>query len=100
MQSVTRGPVTTAGGAGGELEIQLLGGFRVRVDGVPLDRLRSGRARSLLAFLVLGPNVAHSRQRLAPMFWPHSSDGQARTNLRNVLHLLRHADPALDMALH
>ena len=97
---MTRGPVTTAGDAGGELQIQLLGGFQVRVDGVPLDGLRSGRARSLLAFLVLGPNVAHSRQGLAAMFWPDSSDAQARTNLRNVLHLLRHAAPALDVALH
>ena len=62
---MTGGPVTTAGDAGDELDIQLLGGFQVRVGGVPLDGLRSGRARSLLAFLVLEPNVAHSRQVLA-----------------------------------
>ena len=93
-------PVTTAGGAGGELEIRLFGGFQVRVDGVPLDDLRSARARSLLAFLVLGPHVAHSRQKLAAMFWPDSGDRQARTNLRNVLHLLRHAAPALAAAVH
>ena len=93
-------PVKTAGGSAGELDIQLLGGFQVRVDGVPLDDLRSGRARSLLAFLVLAPNVAQFRQGLAAMFWPDSSDRQARTNLRNVLHLVRHAAPVLDRALH
>jgi hypothetical protein len=34
------------------------------------------------------------------MFWPDSSGGQARTNLRNVLHLLRHAARTLDVGLH
>ena len=93
-------PVTITRTAGDELDIQLLGGFQVRVGGVPLGDLRSSRARSLLAFVVLAPSVAHSRHALAAMFWPDSSGGQARTNLRNVLHLLRHAARTLDVGLH
>jgi DNA-binding SARP family transcriptional activator len=92
-------PVSSAPIICSELDFCLLGGFQLWVDGVPLDELRSGRARSLLAFLVLEPNVAHSRRALAAMFWPDSTDQQARTNLRNVLHLLRHAAPALDAPL-
>lgn len=86
-------------GDGETLDIRLLGGLQVRVGGEPLEVLRSGRARSLLAFLVLHAGVAHSRQRLAFEFWPDSSEAQARTNLRNVLHTLRRAHPALDAGL-
>ena len=92
-------PATNARNAIDAIDIRLLGGFQIRVGGAPLDELRSGRARSLLAFLVLAPGVAHSRQALAARFWPESTDGQARTNLRNVLHVLRRAAPALDVAL-
>lgn len=80
---------------GGQLDIRLLGGVELRVDGEPLQVLRSGRARSLLAFLVLHADVAHARQRLAFEFWPDSSEGQARTNLRNLLHTLRQTHPSI-----
>jgi DNA-binding SARP family transcriptional activator len=36
---------------------------------------------------------------LASEFWPDSPEGQARTNLRNVLHTLRQAHPSIDEAL-
>ena len=81
------------------LELRLLGEFQVRVGGEPVAALRSGRPRSLLAYLVLHPDAAHSRQRLAFAFWPDSSEDQARTNLRNVLHTLRRAHPALDASI-
>jgi len=81
------------------LEIRLLGGFQVRAGGETLEALRSGRARSLLAFLILHGDVAHARQRLAFEFWPDSPESQARTNLRNVLHTLRQAHPAIDASL-
>lgn len=82
-----------------ELSVRLLGGLQLRIGGVTVDVLRSGRARSLLAFLVLHPGVAHSRQSLAFAFWPDSPEAQARTNLRNVLHLLRRAHPVLDASI-
>jgi DNA-binding SARP family transcriptional activator len=83
-----------------ELDIRLLGGFQVRVDGEVLEALRSGRARSLLAYLILHGDAAHERRRLAFEFWPDSSESQARTNLRNLLHTLRQAHPSIDAALH
>src|SRR4051812_29745565 len=49
--------------------------------------------RSLLAFLVLHSESAQPREHLAFLLWPESSDGQARTNLRQLLHNLRRALP-------
>lgn len=81
------------------LEVRLLGSLQIRVGGEPLEALRSGRARSLLAFLVLHADIAHARPRLAFEFWPDSTEGQALTNLRNVVHTLRRTHPALDASL-
>jgi DNA-binding SARP family transcriptional activator len=83
-----------------KLDIRFLGGLGVQVDGEALEMPRSGRARSLLGFLILHADVAHERQRLAFEFWPDSSEGQARTNLRNLLHTLRQAHPSINAALH
>ncbi|MFF2028369.1 BTAD domain-containing putative transcriptional regulator, partial [Streptomyces sp. NPDC058171] len=49
----------------------------------------SSRAIALLAYLVLHAGLAQSRTRLAGLFWPESSEQQARTNLRRELHNLR-----------
>ena len=43
------------------------------------------------AILVVARDRPISRARLAFDFWPDSTDGQARTNLRQALHHLRHA---------
>ncbi len=85
--------------ASGPLDVRLLGGTRIRVGGEPLEALRSGRARSLLAFLILHADVAHARPRLAFEYWPDSTEAQAQTNLRNVVHTLRRTHPALDASL-
>jgi DNA-binding SARP family transcriptional activator/tetratricopeptide (TPR) repeat protein len=82
-----------------KLDIRLLGGLQIQVGGEPLEALRSGRARSLLAFLILHADVAHVRRRLAFEFWPDSTEAQARTNLRNVVHTVRRTHPALDASL-
>src|SRR5215469_5227668 len=49
--------------------------------------------QSLLAFLVLHNDAPQSRERLAYLLWPESSEAQARTNLRQLLHNLRRALP-------
>ncbi len=87
-------------GSADGLHVRLLGGFQLWLGGETLGTLRSGRARSLLAFLILHADVAHARQRLAFEFWPDSSEAQARTNLRNLVHTLRQAHPAIDASLH
>lgn len=75
--------------------IRLFGELDVRVDGQPGAPLESARARSLLAYLLLHEGVAQSRQRLAFLLWPDSTESQARTNLRHLLHTLRSAVPAV-----
>ena len=85
------------------LFIRLLGSFYLTFQnqqngdvGEELDtsavQINSPRLQSLLAYLLLhqGPQ---SRQQLAYLFWPDSTDKQARTNLRGLLHQLRQRLP-------
>ena len=62
----------------------------------PLDSLR---AESLLAYLLLRRGAAQRRQHVAFTLWPDSTESQARTNLRHVLHNLRRALPEADRFL-
>ena len=50
---------------------------------------RSSRPIALLGFLAVHTNAPQPRQRLAGIFWPDSTEAQARTNLRRELHYLR-----------
>ncbi len=78
------------------LHIQLLGDFQL-VDGdEPVTMVNTPRLQSLLAYLLLHRNAPQSRQQLAFLFWPDTSEAQALTNLRNLLHKLRHALPQPD----
>lgn len=56
-------------------------------NGSPV-RLPTRKIESLLAYLVLHPE-AHSREKLAALFWGDTSDEQARVSLRNALAALR-----------
>jgi DNA-binding SARP family transcriptional activator len=87
---------TTGQPAGETLAIRLLGGLDMRLGDNPVLPLESARAESLLAYLLLHRDTAQSRQRLAFLLWPDSSEPQARTNLRHVLHKLRRALPNPD----
>ena len=75
------------------LQVQLLGEFRVFYHGEPATILHSARLQALLAYLALHRSAPQSRQQLAYLFWPDSSDSQARTNLRNALFQLRGSLP-------
>jgi len=55
--------------------------------------IRSPRLQNLLAFLLLHRTAPQSRQRIASLLWPDSTDSQARTNLRYLLHQFRHEVP-------
>ena len=81
------------------LRIRLLGELDLRSGGVPLPPLESARAGSLLAYLLLHHAAPQPRQHLAFLLWPDSTESQARTNLRHVLHHLRHALPDPDRFL-
>jgi DNA-binding SARP family transcriptional activator len=75
------------------LRVRLLGGFDLAIDGRPIVTVDAPRLQSLLAHLVLHRDMPQPRERLAHLFWPDSSEPQARTNLRQALHLLRQALP-------
>ena len=74
------------------LHIRVLGAVDLRSGDAPVS-LESGRAESLLGYLLVHRGVAQPRQRLAFLLWPDSTEAQARTNLRKVLHTLRRELP-------
>ena len=75
------------------MRIELLGKLRFTFGQHPLTSVSTNRLQSLLAFLVLHGDAAQSREHLAFLLWPESSESQARTNLRQLLHHLRRALP-------
>jgi DNA-binding SARP family transcriptional activator len=79
-----------------ELHVRLLGQLDLRRGEAELPPLESARTESLLAYLLLHRDAAQPRQRLAFLLWPDSTEAQARTNLRHVLHNLRRTLPDAD----
>lgn len=82
------------------LKVYLLGGFRLLYDETPVTGVNTPRLQSLVAYLALHRHAPHPRSHLAFLFWPDSTEAQARTNLRYLLHQLRHALPQADQVLH
>ena len=81
------------------MEVQLLGGLKIYHDGREAKALQTERLTLFLTYLFLNSERPPSRKQLAFLFWPDSTDEQARTNLRNLLHLLRRAFPEIDSFL-
>jgi DNA-binding SARP family transcriptional activator len=79
--------------------MRLLGDFSLPGDGGMVESASTPRLQALIAYLVLHRDAPQSRQRLAFMFWPESSEAQARNNLRQLLYALRHALPDLSSFL-
>ena len=71
----------------------MLGGLRLRYDGRGVTTVNTSRLQALFAHLVLNAGTLQSREHLAFLFWPDSTESQARTNLRQLLHHLRSALP-------
>jgi predicted ATPase/DNA-binding SARP family transcriptional activator len=82
------------------LEIHLLGEFRLVSADAPVSPIHSPRVQALLAYLVLHRATPQPRQQLAFLLWPDTSDAQARTNLRQLLHTLKQALPDADSFVH
>jgi DNA-binding SARP family transcriptional activator len=66
-----------------------LGGLCIKDNGMPVTGVDTPRLQALLAYLLLHMDAPQSRAHLAFLFWPDTSEAQARTNLRNLLHFLR-----------
>lgn len=84
------------------LQIDLLGGFHLRYANETITTVTVPRLQSLLAYLVLHREAPQFRQHLAFLFWPDSTEAQARTNLRRALYDLRLALPDAEqyLAIH
>lgn len=72
------------------LEIDLLGAFRLRVGGQPVE-LAGRRERALLAYLALPPGRSHPRDKLAGLLWSERGEKQARDSLKQAVLKLRKA---------
>ncbi len=71
------------------LSVSLLGEQAIIDDASGAVRTRSSRAVALVAYLIAHAGAPQTRQRIAMLFWPDSTDAQALTNLRRELHHLR-----------
>jgi len=81
--------------------LSLLGGFQVERDGATVAAFESNKVRALLAYLAVERARTHQRATLATLLWPDHPEAMARTNLRHVLHQLRHTltDPTTPLLL-
>jgi DNA-binding SARP family transcriptional activator/predicted ATPase len=82
------------------LRLHLFGDFSLVYGEEQVTSVNTPRLHSLLAYLALHHDAPQLRQRLAFLFWPDTGEAQARTNLRQLLHQLRHALPDADAFLY
>jgi DNA-binding SARP family transcriptional activator len=73
------------------VEIDLLGGFAVRVDGrpVPAGEWRRRQAASLVKLLALAPRRTLHREQVIDALWPHMSIYDAGPRLHKAAHFAR-----------
>lgn len=83
-----------------ELQIQLLGEFRVLYGEEAVTGLNTPRLQALLAYLVLHREAPQARSHLSFLFWPDSTESQARTNLRKQIYHLRRVLPEAERYLY
>ena len=81
----------------GRWRLALLGDGLVERDRVVVESLSTARIMRLLGRVAVAPARRIDRARLAFELWPDSSEAQARTNLRKLLHEIRanEIDPPL-----
>ena len=83
------------------IEVQLLGSFRVTVDGraVAERQFTRRKPKQLIKLLALQPNHQLHREQAMELLWPDSDPESAANNLNKAIHLARHAlEPELNSA--
>jgi len=78
---------------------RLLGRLKITLDGEDLTELPGRRAALLLVYLILAVDAPPGRRQIAFEFWPDSTEKQALSNLRKLLHDLRESVPGIDRYL-
>ncbi|MEO6030944.1 MAG: AAA family ATPase [Burkholderiaceae bacterium] len=75
------------------LELRLLGGFSVSIDGaeIPPERWPSLRAAQLVQLLSLAPRQRLTRDRVIDTLWPQLGPDAGAANLRKAVHHARQA---------
>jgi DNA-binding SARP family transcriptional activator len=73
------------------LRVYLLGSVHLEHDNVPLSRLPTQKAISLLGYLTTHASQAQPRDLLAELFWPERPPTHARRSLNTALWHIRHA---------
>ena len=84
-----------------ELEIHLLGPFRIHVDGQAVDERRFARRKPklLIKLLSLQPHHQLHREQVIEMLWPDAPPDSGNNNLHKTIHMARHAlEPSLKTA--
>ncbi|MDP9069694.1 MAG: AAA family ATPase, partial [Actinomycetota bacterium] len=76
-----------------QVELRVLGGFVVTIDGAPVDGTawKSRRAVQLVELLALAPNRRLSTEQVMDALWPDLGPGAARANLHKAATLARQA---------
>jgi DNA-binding SARP family transcriptional activator len=82
------------------LHIHLLGEFRLTWGDAPISTINAPRLHALLAYLLLHRDAPQPRHHLAFLLWPDTTEAQARTNLRQLLHGLKQTLPEADRFVH
>ncbi|MEM7347373.1 MAG: BTAD domain-containing putative transcriptional regulator, partial [Chloroflexota bacterium] len=75
------------------LQIRFFGRFQLVYNSHPVPTIHQMRQQSLLAYLILHPNIRHARRDIAFLFWPDVPEKQAFANLRKALYRLRKSLP-------
>ncbi len=79
------------------LQVNMLGGFEIRLDGGEPIEFPTRKSAALLAILALEPGLAHTREEIAALLWPNSGEAQARGSLRQTLTRTRRLIAAPDV---
>lgn len=85
--------VRTQGASAVTIEIQLLGGFRVSVDGtaLPDGAWRRRHAAGLVKLLALAPNRTLHREQVIDALWPDLTIAEAAPRLHKAAYFARRA---------
>ncbi|MFC8848055.1 MULTISPECIES: BTAD domain-containing putative transcriptional regulator [unclassified Micromonospora] len=70
---------------------ELLGGFRITIDGRTVTNWRAGRSQALVQYLLLHRGRPVSRDTLRAALWPHLPSSAGATSVKAAVHGARRA---------